>query len=382
MTRHLLRPARAQRGLRPPVAGAGRGRRRLALRDLARAPDLAAAEPGGRRRLPRRRRSPPRPREPAWPPRRAAAGGAHPGGPVDGGRPGGQRQRAGRPGGARGRGPAAARAQLLAVETVDGHPVAVREALEGARGAELERRARLIAASVGEADAARAAGRGPPRGASGARRAPLPRRRAAARRSPGRCEWLGDRIEPVVDWIDDRGASVPGRADRAVDAARRAACCWPPRRVTSTTIRRRALAIERARGRRCPPPTIRARSSARPSAPSATATGSAPCGCASAPGCCGSTAGSVIVYRPSLTTGEVARAVGSPAFTRGRRRASTRSPTAAAPAERDDAEHARRGWAEVLDVRLLPREPRGADRARRSRPSSSASTSSRSSSTR
>jgi Domain of unknown function (DUF4129) len=55
----------------------------------------------------------------------------------------------------------------------------------------------------------------------------------------------------------------------------------------------------------------------------------------------------VIVYRPSLTTGEVARATGSPAF----REVGDRFDAIAyggRPARRDDAEHARRAWAEVL----------------------------------
>ncbi len=55
----------------------------------------------------------------------------------------------------------------------------------------------------------------------------------------------------------------------------------------------------------------------------------------------------VIAYRPSLTTGEVARSVGSPAF----REVGERFDAIAyggRTAEREDAEHARRGWAEVL----------------------------------
>jgi len=55
----------------------------------------------------------------------------------------------------------------------------------------------------------------------------------------------------------------------------------------------------------------------------------------------------VIDYRPSLTTGEVARAVGSPAFADVGERFDAIA-YGGRPAAREDAEHARRGWAEVL----------------------------------
>ena len=183
-----------------------------------------------------------------------------------------------------------ARAQLLAVERVDGRPVAMREAMEGARGAELEQRARLIAAGVTAA--------GEAAGAAESRREAqrvLEQRRYHGADFPrpfaGPLEWLGDRIQPVIDWINDRGVSVPGGPlvlwmMLAAGVLLAAAARSPARRSGAA----RWPSSGRA-GRRCPPPTIRGRSSARPSAPSATATGSAPCACASAPACCGSTAG-------------------------------------------------------------------------------------------
>jgi hypothetical protein len=56
----------------------------------------------------------------------------------------------------------------------------------------------------------------------------------------------------------------------------------------------------------------------------------------------------VIEYRQSLTTGEVARAVRSRAFTEVGERFDAIA-YGGRRAERQDAEHARRGWAEVLE---------------------------------
>jgi Domain of unknown function (DUF4129) len=239
----------------------------------------------------------------------------------------------------------AAREELLAVERVDGHPVDVREALEGARGAELERRARLIAASV------EAAGEAPP--------AAEPRREArevlAQRRFHGAelprpfagpLAWLGERIEPVVDWINDRGARVPG-GPIALWTVLAAGVLLAAGTITSTTIRRRALAIERARAAALP-------AAEDPRALEREAEGAERDGDWERAVRLRFRAGllrldrrKVIVYRPSLTTGEVARAVGSPAF----REVGERFDAIAyggRPAQREDAEHARRGWAEVL----------------------------------
>jgi hypothetical protein len=55
----------------------------------------------------------------------------------------------------------------------------------------------------------------------------------------------------------------------------------------------------------------------------------------------------VIAYRPSMTTGEVARAVRSPAFAEVGERFDAIA-YGGRPAEREDAEAARRGWETVL----------------------------------
>jgi hypothetical protein len=162
----------------------------------------------------------------------------------------------------------------------------------------------------------------------------------------GPLEWLGDRLQPVADWIDRLGRGAPGGPVvlwmllSALVVAGAAA-------ITSVTIRRRAVAVERALAAALP-------ATEDPQALERAADRAERDGDWERAVRLRFRAGllrldrrSVIAYRPSLTTGEVARAVGSPAFDEvgdrfdaiaygGRR------------AEREDAEHARRGWAEVL----------------------------------
>jgi hypothetical protein len=238
-----------------------------------------------------------------------------------------------------------ARAQLLAVKEVDGRPVAVREAMEGAEGAELERRARLIVASVDAAGDARPAAE-PRREAQ----AVLDERRFHGAELPrpfaGPLEWLGERAEPVVDWINDLGRGLPG-GSIALWTVLAAGVLLAAGTVTSTTIRRRALAIERARAAALPAtedPRALEREAER-----AERDGDweRAVRLRFRAGLLRLDRRSVIVYRPSLTTGEVARAVGSPAF----REVGERFDAIAyggRRAQREDAEHARRGWAEVL----------------------------------
>ena len=238
-----------------------------------------------------------------------------------------------------------ARAQLLAVERVDGRPVAVREAMEGARGAELEQRARLIAAGVGAAEA--------PAGAAEPRREAqrvLEQRRYHGAELPrpfaGPLGWLGARIEPLREWINDRGVNVPG-GPLVLWMVLAAGVLLAAFTATGTTIRRRALAIERAR-RAALPATDDPRALER-EAERAERDGDweRAVRLRFRAGLLRLDRRKVIVYRPSLTTGEVARAVASPAF----REVGDRFDAIAyggRPAEQDDAEHARRGWAEVL----------------------------------
>ena len=238
-----------------------------------------------------------------------------------------------------------ARAQLLAVERVDGRPVAVREAMEGARGAELEQRARLIAAGVTAAGEAAAAAE-PRREAQRV----LEQRRFHGADFPrpfaGPLGWVGDRIQPMIDWINDRGVSVPG-GPLVLWMLLAAGVLLAAMTVTGTTIRRRALAIERAR-RAALPATDDPRALER-EAERAERDGDweRAVRLRFRAGLLRLDRRQVIVYRPSLTTGEVARAVASPAF----REVGDRFDAIAyggRPAEQEDAEHARRGWAEVL----------------------------------
>ena len=238
-----------------------------------------------------------------------------------------------------------ARKQLLAVETVDGQPVAVREALEGVSGTELERRARLILASVREANAAE-----PPAEARREAQEVLDERRFHGAELPrpfaGPLEWLGDRIEPVIEWIDERGSAFPG-GPIALWTLLAAGVLLAAATLTSTTIRRRALAIERAR-RDALPATEDPRALER-EAERAERDGDweRAVRLRFRAGLLRLDRRNVIVYRSSLTTGEVARAVDSAAFNEVGARFDAIA-YGGRPAERDDAEHARRAWAEVL----------------------------------
>jgi len=238
-----------------------------------------------------------------------------------------------------------ARTDLVAVDRVDGRPVDVRAAMEGARGEELERRAELIAASVAAADEAT-------RPASQRRLAQeiLEERRFHGAEMPrlltGPLEWLGDRVQPVIDWIEARSVSVPG-GPPVLWTLLAAGVLGLASLFTSVTIRRRALAIERARAAAVP-------AAEDPRALEREADRAERDGDWERAVRLRFRAGllrldrrRVIAYRPSLTTGEVARAVDSPAF----KEVGDRFDAIAyggRPAEREDAEHARRGWAEVL----------------------------------
>jgi hypothetical protein len=238
---------------------------------------------------------------------------------------------------------AAARERLLAVDRVDGRPVAVREALAGARGEELARRAQVLAASVRRPEGSPADDRRRAQAILDERRfkgADVPRPFA------GPLEWLGDRLDPVADWLDDLGQDVPG-GPIVLWMALAALVIVAAGAVTSTTIRRRAIAIERARAAALP-------ATEDPHALEREAERAERDGDWERAVRLRFRAGllrldrrHVIAYRPSLTTGEVARAVGSPAFTEVGERFDAIA-YGGRPAEREDAEHARRGWAEVL----------------------------------
>jgi hypothetical protein len=239
----------------------------------------------------------------------------------------------------------AARERLLAVETVDGRRVAVREALDGARGEQLERRARQIAASLA------AAGEAPPAAASREQaREVLEQRRFHGAELPrpfeGPAQWIGDQVRRLTEWIDDLGTGVPG-GPPVLWTLLSAGVLLIAMLFTSVTIRRRALAIERARAAALPAaedPRALERDADR-----AEREGDweRAVRLRFRAGLLRLDRRRVLAYRPSLTTGEIARAIDSPAF----REVGDRFDAIAyggRPAERDDAEHARRGWGEVL----------------------------------
>jgi hypothetical protein len=239
----------------------------------------------------------------------------------------------------------AARAELLAVDEVDGQPVAVGAALDGARGEEIERRARLIAAGVAAAADAPAA-------AEQRRRAQevLSERRFRGAELPrplqGPIEWLGDRLEPVLDWINDRGANVPG-GPIVLWTILAAGVLLAAGTITGSTIRRRALAIERAHAAALPATDDPRKLEREAERAERDGDWERAVRLRMRAGLLRLDRRDVIVYRPSLTTGEVARTLRSPAFTEAGERFDAIA-YGGRPAGREDAEHARRAWAEVL----------------------------------
>jgi len=236
-----------------------------------------------------------------------------------------------------------ARERLLAVDRVDGRPVDARAIFAGASGEELPRRARVLVESLGAA--------GPdPAEARAAAGAVLEQRRfhgaALPRPFEEPLEWLGDRLQPVADWLADAADVTPG-GPIAFWTALAALLLVAAGTFTGTSIRRRALAIERAR--RAAQPVSEDPRALEREADRAERDGEweRAVRLRFRAGLLRLDDRSVIVYRPSLTTGEVARSVASPAF----REVGERFDAIAyggRPAEREDAEQARRGWAEVL----------------------------------
>jgi uncharacterized protein DUF4129 len=239
---------------------------------------------------------------------------------------------------------AAARERLLGVDEVDGRSVDVRAALAGARGAELAARAELIAALRPGADAAAP---GPARARAHDilddtryQGAGLPRPLAKP------FAWVSDRIEAIGAWLHDRGGSFPG-GPTIFWTVLSLALIAGASTITTTTIRRRAIAIERAQRAALP-------ATDDPHALEREADRAQRGGDDERAVRLRFRAGllrldrrKVLTYRPSLTTGEVARAIDAPAFAD----VGTRFDEIAyggRPAERDDAEAAERGWKDVL----------------------------------
>ena len=238
---------------------------------------------------------------------------------------------------------ASARERLLAVDEVDGRPVAVDEALAGATGDEIVQRARLIAASTGaERGVAPADARRDAQQILDARRykgAQVPRPFA------GPIAWLGDRIQPVIDWIDDLGRSVPG-GPIVLWMVLAALVLSAAAGVTSQTIRRRAIAIERARTAALPATEDPHQLERAADRAERDGDWELAVRLRFRAGLLRLDRRRVLVYRPSLTTGEIARATGSRSFAEIGDRFDA-IVYGGRPAEQEDAEAAKRGWEAV-----------------------------------
>lgn len=238
---------------------------------------------------------------------------------------------------------AQAQDQLLAVDEVDGQRVDVRAALAGARGNDITARTRLIVQILGQQEGSPAADR--QRAA-----AVLADRRYTGTKLPQPLkkplQWLGDRLQPIADWLNDRGAVVPG-GPIALWMILAALVVVAAGSITGTTIRRRALAIERARAAALP-------EADDPHALERTADRAEQDGEFERAVRLRFRAGllrldrrHVLVYRPSLTTGEVARAIKAPAFAEVGARFDEIA-YGGRMALLEDAEAAKRGWKDVL----------------------------------
>jgi Domain of unknown function (DUF4129) len=160
-------------------------------------------------------------------------------------------------------------------------------------------------------------------------------------------EWLGDRLQPVLDWIDERGVRTPG-GPIALWMLLAAGVLLAAATITGTSIRRRALAIERARAAALPEaedPVALERAAER-----AERDGDFEHAVRLRfrAGLLRLDRRRILVYRPSLTTGEVARAIHAPAFDAVGARFDEIA-YGGRPAEAQDAAAARQGWKDVLE---------------------------------
>jgi hypothetical protein len=160
-------------------------------------------------------------------------------------------------------------------------------------------------------------------------------------------EWLGRKLQPVLDWIDDRGARVPG-GPVALWMVLAAGVLLAAGAITGTSIRRRALAIERERAAALPEaedPAALERAAER-----AEREGDyeRAVRLRFRAGLLRLDRRRILEYRPSLTTGEVARAIRAPAFAEVGARFDEIA-YGGRPAAAEDAAAARRGWKDVID---------------------------------
>lgn len=247
-----------------------------------------------------------------------------------------------------GRGDSAARERLDRVTAVDGRPVALRDALDDAEGPALRERLRQIAAQA-------APGAAPARPDAGARTDAedvLDQRRYTGTDVPrpfaGPLEWIGDRLDPIVDWVDDRIDSIPGPSDLAY-LVLALLLLGAVALLGTRVLRRRDTRAAQARAR------------------GAHAAGDDPAALereADAAERAGDWERAVrlrfragllrldeaerLAYRPSLTTGDAARTLHSPAFDDLGRRFDAIA-YGGAPADAEDANTQRDAWRRVLD---------------------------------
>jgi hypothetical protein len=160
--------------------------------------------------------------------------------------------------------------------------------------------------------------------------------------------WLADRLEPLIDRVNDLGGSVPG-GPPVVWTLLAILVLLLASMITSTSIRRRAIAIERERAAAVP-------AADNPQALEHEASKAERDGQWERAVRLRFRAGllrldrrKVLVYRPSLTTGEVARTLKEPAFDEVGARFDEIA-YGGRPAEREDAELSERGWKDVLEA--------------------------------
>jgi hypothetical protein len=162
----------------------------------------------------------------------------------------------------------------------------------------------------------------------------------------GPVDWIESRLEELIGWVDTLGADAPGGTP-VVWSLFAFGVLLVAFALAATTIRRRAVVIERARRAALP-------AADDPRALERDAERAERAGeweravrLRFRAGLLRLDRRRVLAYRPSLTTGEVARAVGSPAFAEIGARFDAIA-YGGRTAQRDDAEAARRGWEQVL----------------------------------
>ncbi|MEA2319893.1 MAG: hypothetical protein QOD44_4082 [Solirubrobacteraceae bacterium] len=162
----------------------------------------------------------------------------------------------------------------------------------------------------------------------------------------GVLRWLGDRLQPVSDFIDDLGGRVPG-GPPVVFLVLSALVLLAAAGLARGSIRRRAAATVRAARARAPARDDPAALEREADQAAANGEWEAAVRLRFRAGLLRLDARELIEYRPSLTTGEVAAAVGSPTFERVGADFDAIAYGGRA-ADRDDEAASREGWQRVL----------------------------------